>query len=67
MTLYLVKRALKIKITLKIVQQYLEELFDPLFNRDRIGDMPIMNDEVDKEENSDINHRARHVIKSTKD
>ena len=26
-----------------------------------------MNAEIDKEENSDINHRARHVIKLTKD
>ena len=38
-----------------------------MFNKDKIGDLPIMNVEVDKEENSDINHRARHVIKLTND
>ena len=65
MNLYLVERALKIKISLKSVQQDIEEMLDPFFNRDRIGDRPIMNVVVDKEENVVIKYRARHVIKLT--
>ena len=63
MTLYLVERDLKIKILLTIFQQDLEELLDPLFNRENIGNMPIMNVSIDKQENSNINHRARYIIK----
>ena len=65
MTLSLVEKALKIKISLKIVQQDIEEFLDPLFNMDKIGEQPIVNVEIDREENLDINHRARHVIKLT--
>ena len=32
-----------------------------------MGDRPIMNVEVDREKNSDINHRGRHVIKMAGD
>ena len=67
MTLYLEKRALKMKIPLKIVQQDTKDLLDPLFNRDKIGDRPIMNAKINKEENSYINHKLRHAIKLTKD
>jgi hypothetical protein len=67
MTLYLAKISLKVKVPLKIVQKDMEDLPDPLFNKDKIGDRPIMNVEVDKEENANINHRERHVIKLTKD
>ena len=63
MNLYLVEKALKIEIPLKTWQKYFEKLLDPLLNRDKIGDRPIMSAEVDREENLDINHRARHVIK----
>lgn len=42
-------------------------ILDPLFNRDKIGGGTIINVEIDKKENSDINHKARHVIKLTKD
>ena len=66
MNLYLKESALKIKIPLKIVQQDTKDLLDPLFNRDKIGDMPIMNVEIDREENLNINHRARRVIKLKK-
>ena len=62
MTLYLVVKALKVKITLEILQQESGELLDPLFNEDKIGEQPIMNGEVDTEENDDINHPTRHVI-----
>lgn len=67
MTLYLVESVLKVKIPLNIVQKYTEDLLDSLFIRDKIGDRPIMNVEIDKEENSNINHRERHIIKLTND
>lgn len=67
MNLYLEERALKMKISLKIMKQDIEDLLDPLFNRDKIGDRPIMNAEVDKEENVEINHRERHIIKLIND
>ena len=67
MTLYLAGSALKTKIPLKAVQEDIEDLLNPLFNRDKIGDRPIMNVRIDKEENSYINHMMRHVIKLTKD
>lgn len=67
MTLYLEEKTLKIKIPLNILQQNSREFLDPLFNADKIGERSIMNDEVDKDENSDINHRVRHVIKMMQD
>ena len=67
MTLYLVGSALNIKVPLKIVQQDIEEVLDPLYNRDKIFDQPIMNAQIDKQGSLDINHRVRHVIKLTKD
>ena len=67
MTLCLAESALKEKIPMKIVQQDTKDLLDPLFDRDKIGDRPIMNVEIDKEDNSDINHRVRYVIKLMKD
>ena len=45
----------------------MEDVLDPLFNRDKISDPPIMNAEIDKEENSNINHRAKFFIKLIKD
>lgn len=38
MTLYLVEKALNIKIPLEILQQDLAELLGPLFNKDKIGE-----------------------------
>ena len=67
MTLYLEESALKINISLKIIQKDTKDLINPLFNRDKIGDRPIMNAKINKEEKSNINHRARLVIKFTKD
>ena len=67
MTLHLEISTLEIKVPLKIAQEDTEDPLDPLYNRDTIFDQPIMNVEIDKEENLDINHRARHVIKLTKD
>lgn len=67
MTLYLEERALHMKISLKILKQGMEEFLDKLFNRDKIGNKPIMNVEVDKEEIVEINHRERYIVKLTKD
>ena len=67
MNLYLEKKALKIKIPLKIQKQDSKKLLDPLFNRDNIGDKPIMSVEVDREDDLDINHRVRHIIKMMQD
>ena len=52
---------------LEEIRQYdSKELLDPLFNEDKIGEIPILNAKVDREEGDDINHRARHVIRMTK-
>lgn len=67
MTLYLETTTLEIKVPLKIIQQDIGDVLDPLFNREKIGDRPIMNAEMDNEENSDLNHQDIHVIKLTKD
>ena len=37
-----------------------------MFNTDKIGERPIMNVEVDREEGDDINHQARHFIRMKK-
>ena len=67
MTLYLAGSALKMKVLLKIVQQDTEEVLDPLYNRDKIYDHPIMIVDIDRKENEDLNHRARHIIQLTKE
>ena len=67
MTLYLAEISLKINIILKIMQQDTKDLLNLLLNRYKFGDRPIMNAEIDKEENLDINYRARNIIKLTKD
>ena len=56
MTLYLAKKALHLNIPKEIRQQDSKELLESLFNLDKIGERPIMNVEVDKEEAGDINH-----------
>ena len=63
MTLYLAEKALQLNISDEIRQQDLKELLDPLFNAEEIGERPIMNVEVDREEANDINHWARHFSK----
>ena len=37
-----------------------------MFNADKVGERPILNAEIDREEGDDINHRARHIIRITK-
>ena len=56
MTLYLAKKVLQLNIPDEIGQQDSNELLDPLFNADKIGERPILNAKVDKEEGDDINH-----------
>ena len=67
MTLYLVEKALQPNIPDEIRQQDSKELLDPLLNSEKIGERPIMNVEVDKEEADDINHQVRHVVRMMKD
>ena len=66
MTLYLIERALHLNIPDEIRLQDSKELLDPLFNVDKVGERPILNAKVDKEEGDDINHHVRHVIRMTK-
>ena len=56
MNLYLLEKALKLKILKEIRKGFSKELLDPLFNSDKIGERPIMNVKVDREEANDINH-----------
>ena len=56
MTLYLVEKALHLTIPDEIRRQDSKELLDPLFNADKVGERPILNVEVDREEGDDINH-----------
>ena len=62
MTLYFERSALKIKVSLKVIQQDTQDVLDPLYNWDKIHDKMIVNTEIDRNENADINHRARHII-----
>ena len=66
MTLYLVEKALHLTIPHEIRLQDSNELLDPLFNANKVGERPILNAEVDREEGDDINHRVRHVIRMMK-
>jgi len=67
MTLYLVEKTLKLNIPEEIRKQDSKVLLDPLFNLEKIGERPIMNAELDREEGNDINHLARHVVRMTKE
>ena len=62
MTLYLAEMTLHLTIPDEIRLQDSQELLDPLFNVDKVGERPILNAKVDREEGDDINHRVRHVI-----
>lgn len=50
MTLYLVEKALKIKIPLKVVQKDTQEVLDPLYNCDKIYDRLIMNTKINRDD-----------------
>lgn len=67
MSLYLAENALKLKIPLKAMEKDTKEFMDPLYKRDKIYDRPIMNVEIGRDEIDDINHRARHVVKLTRE
>ena len=62
MTFYLAKKALHLTILDEIRLQDSKELLDPLFNTDKVGERPILNVEVDREEGADIDHQVRHAI-----
>ena len=56
MTLSLAKMALHLTIPAEIRLQDSQELLDPLFNVDKVGERPILNAKVDREEGDGINH-----------
>ena len=60
--MYLAEMTLHYTIPDEIRLQDSQEILDPLFNTDKVGERPILNAEIDREEGDDINHRARHVI-----
>ena len=66
MTLYLVEMTLNLTIPNEIGLQDSQELLDPLFNPNKVGERPILNVEVDRKEGDDINHQVRHVIRVMK-
>ena len=43
-----------------------QEVLDHLFNASKVGERPILNAEIDREEGDDIDHHTRHVIRMTK-
>ena len=65
-TLYLAEKALHLTFPNEVWLQDSQDILDPLYNENKVGERPILNAEVDKEEGDDINHRARHVIRMTK-
>ena len=66
MTLYLAKKTLLFTIPDEVWLQDSQEVLDPLFNVDKVGDRTILNAEIDREEGDDIKHHARHVIQMKK-
>ena len=62
MNLYLAEMTLHLTISNEIRLQESQELLDPLFSTDKVGERPILNAKIDREEGDDINHRARHII-----
>ena len=51
----------------KALEKDVFEIKDPLYNRDKIYDRPIMNVEIAHEENDDIDHQRRHVVEITRE
>lgn len=62
MSLHLVENVRKIKIPLKAIDKDVLEVMDPLYDREKIYDKPIMNVEIGCKENYDIDHQARDVV-----
>lgn len=67
MTLHLVEKVLNMEISLKALEKDVTNIMDPLYNRDKIYDRPIMNDEIGCEENDDIDHRGRQAVEHTRE
>lgn len=55
------------KISLKAIKKDTKDILDPLYNWDKTYDKPIMNVEIGRDENIDINHIDKHIIKLMKD
>lgn len=62
MALYLVEHVVKTKIPLNAMEKDIKDIMDPLYNREKIYEWPIMNVEIGRDENVDINHQARHIV-----
>ena len=62
MTLYLEEKELKMNIPLKFVEKDMKYVIDPLYNRGKIYDRMIMNLEISRDENVDINNKAYHIV-----
>ena len=60
MNLYLAEMTLHLTILDEIRLQDSQELLDPLFSTNKVGERPILNAEIDREEGDDINHHVRH-------
>ena len=67
MTLNLEEKELKMNIPLKFVEKDMKYVLDPLYNRDKIYDRMIMNLEINKDENVDINNKAYHIVQLTRE
>ena len=67
MTLYLVEKALKMKIPLKVVKKDTKDVSNPLYNMDKIYDRSIMNAKIGKDDYADINDRALHIVQLTRE
>jgi hypothetical protein len=65
MDLALTEKVLNVQIPYKVIQRDTPDILDPLYNQDKIYERPMVNAEVDKDENDDIMHRARHIIELT--
>ena len=62
MTLYLAEKALHLTFPNELWLQDSQDVLDPLFNASKVGERPILNAEIHREEGDDIDHHARHVI-----
>lgn len=62
MSLHLAEKVLNMKIPLNIIEKDVPKIMHPLYNRDKIYDRPIINVEIGRDENDDIDHRGRHVV-----
>ena len=67
MSLHLAEKVLNMEITLKAWDKDVLKIMDPLYNKDKTYDRPIMNVEIACEENDDIDHQGIHVVELTRE